>query len=775
MKKPFLLACAAASTLAAALTIATGVRSSSIAYAATLPTQTVRRIYACSGDLTWSGLYLYSWCTGKEKTQEMTYVCKIDDTYGDLYYVDVTLAETDGFLFLSSTNVTISGSTATPKWSSNSLQTVNADALPAWDLTAASPDIYLLNKNGTAKATVTAETALTSLSAAKVASILSHYTTCASDAAYTNGCLAYPQLQADFAIDNYYEDDTAVSVTDGGEKNGTTLANKILTLREEYEKCGGTCLDLPEPEAEFDGIRIYVEKKWSYVFLWGGASSASWPGDALTTSSSNGKWWLVELEGVSSSNIIFNKGSGKEQTEDLALSAKGTYYFYGGNWYTEDPTAGLYELDSGMRILHCFDWSLDAIEAALPEIKLAGYDAIQTSPLQAHKSYNGYWAQYESENWMYLYQPLSFSVAPSSSSYLGGTSDLKTLTASAEAYGIKVIVDVVANHMASGNTVKVFHKDVESYESDIYNDDDAIHEYVAQSDSSIKATVWGNIGMPDLNTANETVQARVLSYLKELIDDGVDGFRFDAAKHIETTQDGTYASDFWTNTYLAAKTYATNKGIDIFAYGEVLGWSGTGRSTSAYIDYAGFDAVTDDVTGNDLAAAIVANNYLVDDSYNTGLDAENNVLWAESHDTYMNSDGVSKGYSQDDVDATYALLSARKGANLLYFTRPSGTIGTPNSTKTWTSDIVAAANEFHGRFETRSERLSHSGKVTFVERYGSSDYGLVAVNPSSSNVSCTFSYLANGSYVDLITGSSYTISSKKLTVPANTTLILAKA
>jgi hypothetical protein len=71
---------------------------------------------------------------------------------------------------------------------------------------------------------------------------------------------------------------------------------------------------------------------------------------------------------------------------------------------------------------------------------------------------------------------------------------------------------------------------------------------------------------PDLNTANSTVQQKILALLKDCIDCGVDGFRFDAAKHIETESDGSVYSSFWANTLDQAKTYYKGKtGKDLFA------------------------------------------------------------------------------------------------------------------------------------------------------------------------------------------------------------------
>ncbi len=41
------------------------------------------------------------------------------------------------------------------------------------------------------------------------------------------------------------------------------------------------------------------------------------------------------------------------------------------------------------------------------------------------------------------------------------------------------------------------------------------------------------LGLWDLNTANKTVESRMHDFLKTAVDDGVDGFRFDAGSTVE--------------------------------------------------------------------------------------------------------------------------------------------------------------------------------------------------------------------------------------------------
>ena len=116
----------------------------------------------------------------------------------------------------------------------------------------------------------------------------------------------------------------------------------------------------------------------------------------------------------------------------------------------------------GSAILHCFCWSYDTIRQNLADIKAAGYTAVQTSPVQPPKDYNDSYTDTKTE-WWKLYQPLDLCVA-TSNSWLGTKQQLTQLCTEADNYGIKVIVDIVANHVANDQdntgTFQHIHADV---------------------------------------------------------------------------------------------------------------------------------------------------------------------------------------------------------------------------------------------------------------------------------------------------------------------------
>ena len=85
-------------------------------------------------------------------------------------------------------------------------------------------------------------------------------------------------------------------------------------------------------------------------------------------------------------------------------------------------------------ILHCFDWTLADIQEEIPNIAKAGFTAVQTSPVHERAGKGSVWYD--------VYRPYDFKIGNG----LGTEADLKALCAKAHEYGVKVIVDVVANH-----------------------------------------------------------------------------------------------------------------------------------------------------------------------------------------------------------------------------------------------------------------------------------------------------------------------------------------
>ena len=413
-------------------------------------------------------------------------------------------------------------------------------------------------------------------------------------------------------------------------------------------------------------------------------------------------------------------------------------------------------------ILHAFNWSLNNIKNELTNIKNAGYTTVQLSPMQPQKDY--YQGEYWGSQWWKLYQPYGFSIAQSNQNVLGNKNDLISLCNTAKEKGVKIIVDVVTNHLAGGSKTS-FNGSVKNFEPTIY-DNNLCHTYGDWAkDTNLQSIVQGNIGdYPDLKTEDSRVQNRVISMLKEYADCGVDGFRFDAAKHIETPDDGTYASNYWENVISSINSYYENKGLDKpYIYGEILTTCGTGRKYSSYTKYM---SVIDNNQGADLLSAV--NNGKVSSiktTYNTGVNADHLVLWAESHDTYSNDTHETTNISSDIINKTYMIQASRKDASSLYLVRPGnskmGEIGTTDYKKA----SIRGANLFHNVYAHTNESITTNNGVFINVRGNGDDKGAALVNVANSSTSLKVELpLANGTYKDLITNNKVTVSSGSATV-----------
>ena len=465
---------------------------------------------------------------------------------------------------------------------------------------------------------------------------------------------------------------------------------------------------------------------------------------------------LVIAAAMITSSFAFTASVSAAETTDAAVSA------------VSSDSAIQSEVKDGV-MLHAFNWSYNSIKENLPAIAAAGYTTVQTSPVQQAKDYGT--SNDVAGQWWKLYQPVSMSIAQKS--WLGTKEDLKSLCAEADKYGIKIICDIVSNHM--GNEVETdpnsLSEQVNTYQPDFYtNKSTYFHSYTGNaSDSSIQSVVQGHVSAcPDLNTGNSNVQNAVISLLKECIDCGVDGFRFDAAKHIETPNDGSYASDYWPNITSAAESYYKEKtGGNLYIYGEILNTCGSGRSYSSYTEYIN---VTDNRTGDAVLAAVSKGNAstAAKASYKSGVSASNAVLWAESHDTFEGESGSAgiantAGISDEDVIKAWSIVASRKDSTALYFARPGAALMGEAATDTaYKSTAVSEVNKFHNLFVGQSEKLGSSDGVAYVAR-GTSGIVLANCTGTTKSVSISGTGIADGSYVDTITGNKFTVSGGVLT------------
>lgn len=453
---------------------------------------------------------------------------------------------------------------------------------------------------------------------------------------------------------------------------------------------------------------------------------------------------------------------------------------------TEDTTASqadnaaAYKLASNVQdgnILHAFNWHFNDVDRYMKDIADAGFTSVQVSPVQGCKPTINV-ASYACD-WWALYQPINFEIG----NVLGTKKDFENMCGTAKKYGVKIIVDIVANHMAQSDTGGD-GKRHPAIIDDLRADADCWHNVNgAVSDSNRYYMTQRRLsGLPDLNTGSEKVQDYVKGLLKECLDLGADGFRFDAAKHIELPTDEAYngveyASDFWPNV----TNYAKSIKPDVYIYGEIL--SPYATATENYTKYI---KLTDSAYGNRVRSTAKGTSAGNIGTYSvTTTTPDNLVTWIESHDNYIS--GGTDTMTDDQLRLGWGIIGARKDSTALYLVRPAhGTLGMSNGAKTiaydelmggpgdllWQDKTVAEINKFRNAFEGQDETVTSDGGQFYVQR---GTEGMVIVNLAASAASINANVtMKNGTYTDQVSGGQFTVSGGKLTgsVPAKSVAVI---
>ena len=430
---------------------------------------------------------------------------------------------------------------------------------------------------------------------------------------------------------------------------------------------------------------------------------------------------------------------------------------------TSVNTASDYGLTGSIQtgnILHAFNWSMADLAKYAPDIAAAGYSTVQISPIQTTKP-TANDSSYATDWWSF-YQPVDFKIGNA----LGTEAELKTAINALHSNGVKVIADVVTNHLPSYKTKAEWTSGLDKSIRDFARVPGSPTATTYMDNTRLNQTTTDLGGLKDINTENKTYQNYVINnLLLPLIDDGIDGFRFDAAKHIATPNDNGCSSDYWPTVTNAIR----EKKSDAYIYGEVLSLNGLISITN----YTQFMNVTDYSYGGTVRSALNSKNAsnLVNYGW-TGSSKSQNVLWVESHDNFC--DNTSTKLTKAQQILGWAVVGARADAPALFLVRPkhealdsAGFIkydelmSAPGASDTWKDPVVVAVNKFKNAFAGQGETVTASGANFFVQR-GTSGMVIVNLNGSSTSINQSCS-MANGTYTDQVTGNSFTVSGGKIT------------
>ncbi len=431
-------------------------------------------------------------------------------------------------------------------------------------------------------------------------------------------------------------------------------------------------------------------------------------------------------------------------------------------------------------ILQCFCWDFNTIKESMADIAAAGFTSVQTSPInECLEGEDGGMELYGNGKWYYHYQPTDFKIG---NYQLGTRDEFKAMCEEADKYGIKVIVDVIANHTTT-QTDAISEDLIEagggSLET-LYHEGNA--KDLTNYNNRLDCTTYKMGGLPDINTERTSFQDYFIEYINDCIECGADGFRYDTAKHIGLPDDPKEDDGFENNFWERVTTEVTNAD-SIFNYGEVL--QGEGDRIKDYI--AAIGHTTASTYGSKIRSAI-ANNFVstasVEDYWLGDIDPTV-VTWVESHDNYIN-DGTWSQLTNDQVILGWSIITARRDGTPLFYDRPYDSsmeniwgmnrIGTQGDDM-YKDSRVKAVNFFRTAMIGEDETLVNPDGDTTAIIIERGTKGAVIVNTEDALKTGFEINLSDGTYIDRVDNTTeYTVKGGILTseadIPENSVVVL---
>ena len=353
---------------------------------------------------------------------------------------------------------------------------------------------------------------------------------------------------------------------------------------------------------------------------------------------------------------------------------------------------------------------------------------------------------------------------------LGTTKEFETMISEAHKRGMRIMVDIVVNHAGYGT---------ESTFADMLRDKSV-------SEGDIKS--WQS-GLPDFATENADVRAKLVEWQTSWMKDyGVDYFRVDTVKHVDST------------TWAALKNSTTKVNSSFKMIGEYFGAGyasngsslGTGQM-DADLDFDFNDQATSFVSGNisSVEKFLSARNSALNNAYMTGQ-------FLSSHDEDGFKASLMNGKYTEDKATSAALVAATlqltaKGIPVIYYGEEVGLSGLnnyPYQTNRYDMDFSKATKD-NVTYQHYKNLLSIRNAYTDVFARGSrtvvasSDeegYDVVSrtyggttlyvgmnINDTAKEVKVPVSLAAGTEVKDLYSGATYTVGSDKtvaVTIPA---------
>jgi alpha-amylase len=446
-------------------------------------------------------------------------------------------------------------------------------------------------------------------------------------------------------------------------------------------------------------------------------------------------------------------------------------------------------------VVQLFNWPFTAIRDEVCELRRIGFNFVHVSPPQLSNPATPWWGRYQPDDYRTINSPL------------GNETQFAEMVARAQSCGVTVIADVVLNHMAnfgfgSGDLYyprgcdrgKTLNSGGNSclFAPQHFHNEQCISNYDNHCN-----VLYGRIcggapdrGLPDLATGyceangvlnrearnyNPYVLGVAKQYLRKLQDLGVRGFRFDAAKHMHPA----FLNDLLTDPQIDARTD--------FIYGEIVAGRVSDPSFVPYRNIPELDFMDFPLTRS-MINAFGPGGYLGALEGITGSDgalvAASSVSFVTNHDVWGNDGGLGFRFSsyQDEQLAHMFVLGRGEGLAYVYSEfddGPSRSFRGPGEdyVRFHRRAPVQAMLAFRTRMLAESTLPKWRDDVHLAFARGSR--GFVAINKSASewDLAGVATGLANGSYIDTLSGNRFTVSSGRIAgrVPARWGLMLVPA
>jgi alpha-amylase len=287
-------------------------------------------------------------------------------------------------------------------------------------------------------------------------------------------------------------------------------------------------------------------------------------------------------------------------------------------------------------IFHAFNENYKDIENYACKLAEQGYSHLQISPPQKSNPSPEWWARY---------QPVEYGVIEGK----GSKQDLQNLINKAHGCGIKVIADVVLNHMANMNEFRNLNNFPEFDGVDFHS---RCSINYSDGNTTTEQKCWLGGDLPDLKSERLNVREIHKRHLKTLVDMGIDGFRFDAAKHIEER----YVKDYinYVNQISQGKTWNY---LEVIEDKDTRGESY--NQIAAITDFRLCNTMLGAFSGGDLRSLKVPN----------ALNDPRSVTFGRNHDTAPDINSEPPSCKYDDAGnahlATAYVLARESGTPLI--------------------------------------------------------------------------------------------------------------